>query len=74
MKADGQTGVAASATEHFLRCRSVDDRGVDEIDRDLDEMIEVDPGDFNPPSRRKDSELARMLDLLDNLPTGKDSR
>ncbi len=59
---------------HFARCISTDNRGVDEIDRELDEMIQVDPGEFNPPSRRKDTELARMLAILDNLPKGKDSQ
>ena len=70
---DQRRPVSVNDHAHFRHCISTDDRGVDEIDRELDEMIEVDPGDFNPPSRRKDSEVARMLELLDNLPTGKDS-
>ena len=38
---------------------------------DLDEL---ELAELNPPAAvRKDSELARVLDLLDNLPTGKDS-
>ena len=39
-----------------------------------DDLIEVPWPEVNPPSRRKDSELARVLDLLDNLPRGKDSK
>ena len=50
--------------------RSVTD---DRREDDLDDLIEVPWPEVNPPSRRKDSELARMLDLLDNLPTGKDA-
>ncbi len=39
-----------------------------EIDQMLDEEIEIDPFGGDPPSRRSDKELARMLDLIDNLP------
>ena len=40
-------------------------------DNDLDEL---ELAELNPPAAvRKDSELARVLDLLDNLPTGKDA-
>ena len=38
----------------------------DDLD-DLDDLIEVDPGDFNPPSRKKDAELARTLAILDDI-------
>ena len=44
----------------------------DEIDAELDDMIEVPWPELNPPSRRKDSEVNRVLSILDNLPTGKD--
>ena len=50
--------------------RSVTD---DRREDDLDDLIEVPWPEVNPPSRRKDSELARVLDLLDNLPRGKDA-
>ena len=36
-------------------------------DRELDEMIEVDPYDGDPPSRRSDKELGRVLSILDSL-------
>jgi hypothetical protein len=42
------------------------------IDAELDDMIEVPWPELNPPSRRKDSEVNRVLSILDNLPTGKD--
>jgi hypothetical protein len=29
--------------------------------------------DVNPPARRKDSEISRVLEIIDNLPTGKDA-
>ena len=67
MIAVSQSGVEPKAKEHFLRCISVDKHGVDSIDRDLDEMIQVDPYNGDPPSRRKDRELARVLSILDSL-------
>ena len=60
---------------HFQRSLSTNDQGRDEIDRELgDDLVEVPWPETNPPSRRKDSEVARMLDLLDSLPTGQDSQ
>ena len=41
------------------------------IDDELDEMIQIDPFSGDPPSRRKDKEVSRLLNLLDNLATGK---
>jgi len=37
------------------------------LESELDEHTEADPGDFNPPSRRKDAELDRVLSILDSL-------
>lgn len=67
MIAVSQPGGEPKAEEHSLRCLIVDERGVDSIDRDLDLMIEVDPYNGDPPSKRKDSELARVLSILDSL-------
>ena len=41
---------------------------------DHDEIDEIDAPwpEFNPPSQRKDSEVSRVLSILDKLPTGKD--
>lgn len=61
----------AEAEQHALRSLSTDDAGRDAIDRDDDNLIEVPWPEVNPPSRRKDSEIGKLLDLLDNLPTGK---
>lgn len=62
---------------HFRRCLATDERGVDEIDREiddeLDEMLVVDPYNREPSSRKSDKSLGRLLLLLDNLPTGKDA-
>jgi hypothetical protein len=41
---------------------------------DEEEVDEVSWPDRNPPERRKDSEISNLLELLDNLPTGKDSK
>jgi hypothetical protein len=64
----------AEAEQHALRSLSTDDAGRDAIDRDDDNLIEVPWPEVNPPSRRKDSEIGKLLDLLDHLPTGKESR
>jgi hypothetical protein len=42
----------------------------DELDDELDEHIVCDPYSGDPPSRRKDSEVSRMLSILDNLERG----
>jgi hypothetical protein len=67
MSADSQTEVGPKASDHFLRCISVDERGVDVIDRELDEMIVVDPHERHGSSRRSDKDLAAVLALLDEL-------
>ena len=42
---------------------------------DIDDLDMVDAWpEHNPPERRKDSEISNLLDLLDNLPTGKESK
>ena len=61
----------AEAEQHALRSLLTDDVGRDAIDRDDDDLIEAPWPEFNPPSRRKDSDVSRVLDLLDNLPRGK---
>lgn len=40
------------------------------ISAHLVEEIAIDPGDFNPPARRKDSEIKRVLEIIDNLTSG----
>ena len=40
---------------------------------DDEDVDEVSWPDRNPPSRRSDKEISNLLDLLDNLPTGKES-
>ena len=58
--------------DHLRRSLSTDDQG---RDRDLDEMIQVDPCVSGTNNRRSDKDLARMLDLIDSLPistNGKD--
>jgi hypothetical protein len=39
---------------------------------EIDDMIDAPWPELNPPSRRKDSEVNRVLSIIDNLPTGKD--
>jgi hypothetical protein len=53
---------------------TTDEPALDEIDDDLDDMAVADPYELHAPSRRSDKELARMLDLLDSLPTGNDRK
>ncbi|MES2920186.1 MAG: hypothetical protein V4819_01470 [Verrucomicrobiota bacterium] len=49
------------------------DTDLDEIDRALDDHIEVDPFNREPSSRKSDKELGRLLSILDNLPRRKDA-
>ncbi len=56
---------------HFLRSTSVDERGVDEIDRMLDDRTVFDPYDHHVSSRSSDEGLARILGVLDELQTEK---
>jgi len=53
---------------HFRRSLATDDCGRDEIDRELDEHLQIDPYVTGTNNRRSDKELARMLSLIDNLP------
>ena len=39
----------------------------DPIDEDYDDLVQVDQYSGDPPSKRKDSELARVLLILDSL-------
>lgn len=72
-QAEGST-VMTSDHRYFHRCVSTDDRGVDEIDRDFDDQIVVDPHELHAPSRRSDEELGELLSLLDSLETGIDRK
>lgn len=36
--------------------------GIEEIDQDQSDL-----GEINPPARRKDSQISKLLDLLDSL-------
>ena len=36
-------------------------------DKDFDDLIQTNPYDFNPPSRRSDKELSRVLSILDSI-------
>lgn len=40
---------------------------LDDLDRFLDEEQECDPYNGDPPSRRKDKAVSKLLDLLDSL-------
>lgn len=57
---------------HFRRCISTDERGVDEIDRALDEEDD----DFDPclldrpPGRRSGREISRLDDIFKELGRG----
>jgi hypothetical protein len=50
--------------------RLISDDDLDDIDAELDDMIQVDPYNGDPPSRRKDREISRVLGLLDSLERG----
>ena len=46
---------------------------IDEIE-DFDDLIEIDPYVPGTNNRRSDKELAKMLDLLDNLPISENGK
>ena len=55
------------AGHHAWRESISSTRPFDEVDLMLDEHLQVDPYNGDPPSRRKDKELANLLGLLDSL-------
>lgn len=59
---------------HFLRSIETDNQGRDLIDRELDDMIVVDPYEVHGPSRRSDKDLGDFLTLLDSLETSNDRK
>jgi hypothetical protein len=40
------------------------------FDDDIDDLIEIDPFNGDPPSKRKDKDVGRLLGLLDSLERG----
>lgn len=59
---------ASPSDRHFVKSIVTDAFGRDEIDRGIaDDMIAVDPYNGDPPSRRKDKELFRLLSILDSI-------
>ena len=62
------------AGHHEWRESLTPDSRYDEIDRELDDMIVVDPYEVHGPSRRSDKSLGAFLNLIDSLPTGNDRK
>jgi len=58
--------------DHHTKCIFTDSQGRDLID--LDDLIEVDPYNREPSSRKSDKSLSSLLSILDNLQTGKDGK
>lgn len=50
------------------------ERDFDDIDLEVDELIQVDPYLTGTNNRRSDKELARMLDIIDSLPTSSNGK
>ena len=75
---DQRRPLTVAGHHQFREGISTDPRPFDEVDAALDDdLIEVPWPEVNPPSRRSDKELGRMLDLIDNLPistNGKDGK
>ena len=74
---DERRTVSVDDHHHFQKSISTDATGRDLIDQmkddDLYDMIEVDPYNREPSSRKSDASLGRLLAILDSLPTGKDA-
>jgi len=62
--------VTIAEVQDFRESIASNDERFDEIDNLLDDEIQVDPYDGDPPSKRKDSELNRVLSILDSLERG----
>lgn len=60
-------GETVQEHDHFIRSIATDERGIDEIDREIDDRIVVDPFGGDPPSKRSDKEISRVLSILDEL-------
>jgi hypothetical protein len=69
ISADARRPSAIEKVIDFRKSIAVPDRTYDEIDLDaeLDDHLQVDPYAGDPPGRRSDKELGRLLDLLDSL-------
>lgn len=67
MKAVGHADDDSKATEHFLRCISVDDRGVDAIDRGLDDMLVVAAYECHEAHRRSEIEISKLDAIFTSL-------
>lgn len=73
LSGDERRSVSVEDHLHFLRSLATDDRGVDEIDREIDDILVVDPYEVHAPSRKSDADLNRVLAILDNLESGKET-
>jgi len=62
--------VTIAEVQDFRKSISRPTERYNEIDNLLDDEIQVDPYDGDPPSKRKDSELNRVLSILDSLERG----
>lgn len=60
--------------EHSIRCMAIDELGRDNLDRMIDEHLQIDPYAGDPPSRRSDKEIDRVLSILDSIETSTTER
>ena len=64
--------------DHTTSCLLTDLFGEDEIDRsideDFDDLVEIDPYVTGTNNRRSDRDLAKMLELIDNLPISENGK
>lgn len=66
---DERRTVTVEDHRHFIKSLATDERGVDEIDRAVEDEDDFDPRLLDrPPGRRKESEIAGLFDILDSLP------
>ena len=67
---DQRRPLTVAGHHQFREGISNDPRPFDEIDLALDEHLQVDPYAGDPPSKRSDKELNRVLSILDSLERG----
>jgi hypothetical protein len=73
-----QRRTVSVAGHHQWRESIASARPFDEIDREIDEdfddLIEIDPYVTGTNNRRSDRDLAKMLELIDNLPISENGK
>ena len=64
---DERRPLSVAGHHQFRESLAVSGRKYDEVDELVDEHIQIDPYEGDPPSKRSDREINRVLSILDEL-------